>query len=252
MDGEKITGKSWDINTISTTVQGWKILCNKSLRVADKINSEHFGRLHSIQKNKIFSCLASKDLMIPTALYQFYMFILFVTWFCIFPSIPQFVFGFFTTRYPKNPPLASNRPPRERMECRPQRVDGDQMVTELSTPQLIQDDKCVRRARWVLFFGKVCHWTVSFFCFSYWNGSIQFWIPDLSATEVVLPAKVRIFFPTRNKRNKVNKDTTDSKSHLKIGPNCPKKGKIIVFLSICRKMVQANEQLDEGVKYLAS
>lgn len=61
-----------------------------------------------------------------------------------------------------------------------------------------------------------------------------------------------VFFSTRNKRNKVNKDTTDSKNHLKIGPNCPKEGKIIVFLSICRNMVQANEQLDGGVKYLVS
>lgn len=67
---------------------------------------------------------------------------------CVFFSVnPAVCFWFFTTRYPKNPPLASNRPPRERMECRPQRVDGDQMETELSTPQLIQDDKFVRRAR---------------------------------------------------------------------------------------------------------
>lgn len=151
--------------TISTCAGLKDIVQLFCLRVADKINSEHFGRLHSIQKNKIFSFLASKDLMIPTALYQFYMFILFVTWFCIFSVNPAVFFWFFTTRYPKNPPFASNRPPRERMECRPQRVDGDQMVTELSTPQLIQDVMFVRRARWVLFFGKVCHWTVSFCSF---------------------------------------------------------------------------------------
>lgn len=30
------------------------ILCNNSLRVADKINSEHVGRLHSIQKPRYF------------------------------------------------------------------------------------------------------------------------------------------------------------------------------------------------------
>lgn len=114
---------------------------------------------------------------------------------CAFFSVnPAVCFWFFTTRYPKNPPLASNRPPRERMECRPQRVDGDQMVTELSTPQLIQDDKFVRRARWVLFLGKFVIEQFLFVCFYYWNGSIPFWIPDLSATEVVLPAKVRMFF----------------------------------------------------------
>ena len=69
----QIMGYEFTISTCAGLKDIVQLFC---LRVADKINSEHFGRLHSIQKNKIFSCLASKDLMIPTALYQLNMFIL--------------------------------------------------------------------------------------------------------------------------------------------------------------------------------